>query len=344
MGYSRQKILSLLAVVLLTLGATACGGDEAPTAEDVPAGAIALVGDTEIPRAEFDALLERAKRGLKAQNQPFPKTGTPEYQDLKTRAVSFLIQRYQFRAEAEEMGVEVSDEDIDKELEKIKKDSFGGDEKKFQAALKSEGLTEEEARAELRDRLIQERLYEKVTKEIEISDKEIDDYYEKNKKQFSQPASRTVRHILVKTKAQADELHGQLENGGNFAALAKQHSTDKSSAKSGGKIPVTQGSTVPPFDKVAFDLETGELSDPVKTQFGWHIIKADTDVKEAKATPLKDVEKSIRQQLETEKKNEMLQDWLKDLEAKYEEKTVFAAGFKPPKAETGTAPVTTAEE
>ena len=344
MGPFRKKIVPLLAVALLGVGAAACGGEEERTAEDVPADAIALIGDTEVPRAEFDALMERAKNSMKAQGREFPKAGTPEYQDLKTRAVSFLVQRYQFRAEAEEMGVEVSDEDVQKELDKIKKESFDGSDKKLQEALKREGLTEEEARAELRDRLLQEKLYEKVTEGVKVSEQEIEEYYEKNKQQFSQPATRNVRHILVKTKAKADDLYAQLQDGGNFAALAKQHSTDKSSAKSGGKIPVTKGSTVPPFDKVAFELTTGEISKPVKTQFGWHVIKADTAVKEAKATPLSDVEKSIRQQLESDKKNKMLQEWLKELEEKYEEETVFAAGFRPPKAETGSTGATTATE
>ncbi len=344
MGFPFSKILSLLALCALVLGVTACGGDEKRTAADVPADAIALLGDTEVPRSEFDALLQRAEGSYKAQKREFPKAGTPEYQDLKTRAVSFLVQRYQFRKEAEELGIEVSDEDAQKELDKIKKDSFEGSDKKFQEALKREGLTEEEALTELRDRILQERLYAKVTEDIKISDKEIEAYYEKNKQQFSKPASRDVAHIISKTKAKADELHAEIEGGANFAALAKANSTDKSTAKKGGKLPVTKGSTVPAFDKIAFELDTGEVSDPVKTQFGWHIIKALTDVKESEATPLSEVEKSIRQQLETQKKNDTLQDWLKSIGKKYEGETVYAAGFEPPKADTGTPPTVTTGE
>ena len=180
-----------------------------------------------------------------------------------------------------------------------------------------------------------------MTEDVEVSDKEIEEYYEKNKQQFSTPASRDVAHILVKNKAKADELHAELEGGADFAALAKAESTDKTSGKKGGKLPVTKGSTVPPFDKLAFGLETGEYSDPVKTQFGWHIIKALTDVKESKATPLADVEKSIKEQLETQKKNDALQEWLKSIEEKYEGETVYAAGFEPPKTETGTGDTAT---
>jgi len=341
MGLTTSKILSLLALCALVLGLAACGGDEKRTAADVPADAIALLGDTEVPRSEFDALMKRAEQSYKAQKRDFPKNGTPEYQDLRTRAVSFLVQRYQFRSEAEELGVEVSDEDAEKELAKIKKDSFEGSDEKFKEALKREGLTEEQALAELYDRILQERLYEKVTEDIAISDKEVTDYYEKNKQQFSTPASRSVAHIIVKTKAKADELRAEIEGGADFAALAKANSTDKSSAKKGGKIPVTKGSTVPAFDKIAFELETGEVSAPVKTQFGWHIIKALGDTKESKATPIADVEKSIKEQLRTQKKNDSLQEWLKSIEKKYEGETVYAAGFEPPKTETGTGTETT---
>jgi foldase protein PrsA len=330
-----RKLIPLLCVCALPLAATACGGDDTKTAEDVPSDAIALVGDTPIPRAEFDELMERAKVNYKAQKRDFPKAGTPEYQDLKTRAVSFLVQRYQFRAEAEELGVEVSEKEVDKKLDELKEQAFAGDEKQFQKALKAEGLTEEQAREEIRDRVIQEKLYAKVSEDVKISEKEIDEYYEKNKEQFTQPASRDIRHILVKTKAKADALYAQLQDGANFAQLARQNSTDTSTKKNGGKLPVTKGSTVPPFDKQAFALKTGAISQPVKTQFGWHIIKADGPVKPEKVTELAKVKQSVEQQLKQQKQNETLEKWLKGIEKKYERATVYAAGFEPPKTETG---------
>ena len=337
MTLSVRHLLPFLAACALALGATACGGDDEPkTAEDVPPGAVALIGEDEIPRSEFDELMERAKTSYKSQERPFPKAGTPEYNDLKNRAVAFLVQRYQWRAEAEEMDVEASEEEVDKKLEELKKQSFGGDEKKFQEALKKEGLTEEQARAEVRDRVLQEKLYEKVTEEVEVTDKDVEAYYEKNKSQFSQPASREVRHILVKKKDKADQLYSQLQNGGNFAQLARQNSTDTTSAKQGGKIPVTKGSTVPPFDKVAFELDTGEVSKPVKTTFGWHIIKAESNVKPEQVQPIDKVRESIKTQLLQTKKNEELERWLKGLEKKYDEEIVYATGFEPPKAETET--------
>jgi foldase protein PrsA len=350
-----RKLIPLLFVCALALTASACGGDDEPrTAEDVPSDAIALVGDIEIPRAEFDALMERAELNYKNQKRPFPKAGSPEYQDLKTRAVAFLVQRYQFRAEAEELGVEVSDEQVTKKFDELKKQAFEGDEKKFQAALKREGLTEEAARAEIEDRVLQEELYAKVTEDVKVSDKDIEEYYEKNKQQFTQPSSRDVSHILIgcdakkagtcaEARTKANDLYAQIKAGANFAQLARQNSTDESTAKIGGKIPVTKGSTVPPFDKQAFALQAGAVSRPVKTQFGWHIIKANGPVKSAQVTPLAQVKDSIKQQLEQTKKNEALEKWLKGVEKKYKRETVYAAGFKPPETDLTTTGATTTQ-
>jgi foldase protein PrsA len=346
MGPPLRNILLLIAVCAVAATASACGGgdDEQRTAEDVPPDAIALVDETSIPRAEFDELMKRAEANYKAQKRPFPKVGTPEYQDLKTRAVAFLVQRYQMRAEADELGVKVTDQDVDKKMEELKKEAFGGDEKKFQEALEREGLTEVQAREEIRDRVLQERLYEKVTEDVEVSDEDIQAYYDKNKQQFSQPATRDVRHILVKNKGRADTIHSQLENGGDFAALVRQFSEDEGTKKVGGKLPVTKGSTVPAFDKVAFSLDEGEVSEPVKTTFGWHIIKADGPVKPEKVTPLEEVKGQIKDNLLREKRQKELDKWLKDVERKYENATVYAAGFEPPKTETGTTAATTTEE
>ena len=324
----------------LALPLAACGGDEKKTAKDVPPDAIALIGDTKVPKAEFDALIARAKSAYKAQKRPFPEPGSREYQDLKTRAVAFLVQRYEYRTEAEEMGIEVRDDEVDKKVEEVKKQLFQGDEKKFQAGLKQQGLTEQQLREDILDRLLQERIYEAVTKDVKVTDEDVNEFYEKNKAQFTQPATRQVRHIVVKKKERADELYSELQDGADFAALAKRFSTDTSTKGQGGKLPITKGQTAPAFDKAAFALERGDISKPVKTQFGWHIIEAVSAVKPEKVAPLKDLEESIRQQLVQQKKNDAMKSWVERVEKEYEDKVVYAAGFEPPKTGTGTTGTT----
>jgi foldase protein PrsA len=333
----RVLTAAVAALFLLALPAlSACGGGE----EEVPGDAIAVVDGADVSKAEYDALIDQAERSYETQKRPFPKAGTPEFTTLKNQAVQFLVQRTQFEKKAEELDVEVTDKQVEDRLEQIKKQYFGGDQKKYEAQLKQQGLTEEQVRRDVRAQLVQEGLFKKVTDSVKVEDKAIEDYYNKNKAQYTQPSSREVRHILVKTKAKADQLYTQLKAGGNFAALAKKNSQDPASKSQGGKLTVSKGQTVPPFDKAAFALAVNELSKPVKTQFGWHLIQPLGAVKPSKVTPLKDVKESIRQQLSQTEKNEAMTKWVEETKKEFEDKTEYQVGYAPPVVTT-TAGATT---
>ena len=139
-----------------------------------------------------------------------------------------------------------------------------------------------------------------------------------------------MRHILVKTKKQADDLYAQLQNGADFAALAKKFSEDTGSKANGGKLTISKGQTVAPFDQTAFALKNDEISKPVKTEFGYHMIQPLSATKPAKVTPLKEVKASIKQQLQQTKKNEAMTKWVDELKKDYEDKVSYATGFTPP--------------
>jgi foldase protein PrsA len=331
-----------LVVALLSLLALAgCGGDGS---ESVPKDAVAVVDGDDVPKSDFDAVLAQAKTSYKNQKREFPKAGSKEYQTLKNQVVNLLVQRRQFEQAAEEMGIEVTDKQVGDRLEQIKKQFFGGDQKKYEAQLKEQGLTEHQVRAEVRSQVVSEKISAEVTKAVKVTDKEISAYYKKNKAQYAQPESRDVRHILVKTKKQADDLAAQLREGADFVALAKKHSTDTASKASGGKLTITKGQTVAAFDKKAFELDVDEISAPVKTEFGFHLIQALSKVKPATTTPLKDVREAIRGQLLQEKKNKAMTKWVDELRADYEDKVSYAAGYSPPATATGTTATTDTEE
>jgi hypothetical protein len=193
-----------------------------------------------------------------------------------------------------------------------------------------EGLTEDQAKEEVRAQIISEELFKKVTTTIKVSPTEVKAYYASHKSQYGQPETRDVRHILVAKQALANSIYAQLKSGGNFAALAKKYSKDPGSASNGGKLTISKGQTVPPFDKTAFSLKTGELSQPIKTQYGYHIIQALSAVKPAKSTPLAKVQASIKQQLEQQRKNESMTKWVDDKKKQYCKSGIkYQIGYQP---------------
>ena len=324
--------LAILLCALVSVALAGCGGGS----DKVPTDAVAVVDGQEIAKSDYDALIAQAKKSYKNQKRDFPKAGSQEFQTLKNQAVQFLVQREQFEQEADNLDVNVTDKQVNARLAQIQKQYFGGDKKKYEKQLKEQGLSDKQVRNDIRAQIVSEKIFAQVTKDVKVTDKQIEDYYNKNKAQYSRPESRDVRHILVKTKAKANELEAQLKAGASFAALAKKYSEDTGSKADGGKLTISKGQTVAPFDKAAFALKKNAISKPVKTEFGYHIIQPLSDTKPATTTPLKEVKESIRQQLAQTKKNEAMTKWVDELKKDYKDKISYAVGFSPPPGATGT--------
>jgi parvulin-like peptidyl-prolyl isomerase len=328
------RITTLLLVAIAAFALAACGGDD----DTVPADAVAVVAGEPIAKAEFDALMRRAEAGAKAQGRKFPAAGSPEYAQLKRQALEILTQRAEYEQEAEELGIEVSDADVEKRLEQLKKQYFAGNEKRYKAQLKESGLVEDDLREDIRSQLIAEKIYNKVTEDVKVTDKDIQKYYASHKEQYTQPETREIRHILVgeKQKPLADQLYDQLKADPKlFPSLAKKHSKDPGSKNQGGKLTIVRGQTVAPFDQTAFLMRVGQISRPVKTQYGYHVIQAIGEIKPSKTTPLKDVKNAIRQQLLQTKKNDRMNKWVQETKKEYRDKIRYQVGFAPPKTTTG---------
>lgn len=327
-----MKRVSLTVILALGLAvfAAACGGD-GNSSRAVPADSVAVVGDQAIPKSEFDDLITYAKRSYEAQKRPFPKVGTPEYVQLRDQAMTFLVQRTQFEVKADELKIDVSDDAVDKRIDQYVKERHQGDKKKFDAELKSQGLSPEQARDIIRANLIQEAIFKKVTAEAKVSDAEIRTYYDKNKAQYGTPETRVVRHVLVKPnqKALADRLYNDLKAGGDWKAIAKKHSQDPASKNLGGRMTATKGQLVPEFEETAFTIGDNGISKPVKTQYGWHIIQALGPVKKSKATPYDQVKEAVRQQLLQEKKNKDMEKWVAGMRKDLNDETTYQVGYKP---------------
>jgi parvulin-like peptidyl-prolyl isomerase len=332
----RSLALAAAALAAVTLVAAGCGDSD-----EVPADAVAVVDGTTITRSSLDGLLARAKKSYTAQKRAFPKAGTSEYQSLQTQAVAYLVQREEYAREADKLGIDVTDQQIAKKVDEVKKQYFSGSQAKFEKGLADQGYTKASLEEDIRSQLLTEGIYKKVTSDAKVTDADVKSYYEKNRANYTVPESRSVRHILVKTKADADRIRALLVNGGDFAALAKANSIDPGSKDAGGKLTVSKGQTVAPFDKAAFSLDTNELSQPIKTQFGYHLIQPLGAVKPGSVTPFAQVKDQIKTQLESETKNTAVNKWVADVEKEYKDKVQYAAGFEPPDTSTTTGETTT---
>jgi parvulin-like peptidyl-prolyl isomerase len=322
-----MRRLVLFGFASLALLAAACGGTSSAT---LGSDDVAVVGDQQISKDQFHQLMARAQKSYTTQKRAFPKPGSAEYEQLKGQAITFLVQQAEVEEQAKKLGIDIGDDKVDKEIARYKKQFYGGSDARYEKAVKQQGLTDEQARDAIRQQLISQALFKKVTGSVTVSDAAIKDYYNTHKTQYVQPETREVRHILVTKKALADSLYQQVKSGGNFAKLAKQYSKDPGSAANGGKLTVSKGQTVPAFDKAAFSLKNGEISQPVHTQYGYHIIQALSAIKPAATTSLAQVRASIKQQLEQQKKNDKITKWLEDTKKGYcGGKIKYQIGYQP---------------
>jgi parvulin-like peptidyl-prolyl isomerase len=330
MASSLRKLLPLLLLALAATLVAACGSSD--SSKTVPPGAVALVGDKAIEKADLDRLLAQAKTNYEAQKQEFPDVGTPQYETLKSTLLKGLVRRAQWEQAGAAMGVRVSEKEIDTQLAAFKQQYFEGDEKKFKAELDKQGLTVEQLHEQLRTRLLSHKIYSAVIKKVKVTDAEIKAYYDNHKAQYLQPESREVRHILVKKRSLADELYAKLKNGADFAQLARKYTQDEASKADGGNFTAYKGKTVAPFDKFVFAAKKGDLSKPIKTEFGWHLIEVLSEVKPAAPQPLAEAKDTISATVLQQQQNEALKAWVKDAQSEYE--VTYAPGYAP--ASTGT--------
>jgi foldase protein PrsA len=349
----------VLILALVAAFAAACGGGGGAP-KSVPSDAVAVVGDDTISKDRFNDVIAQAKRSYTAQHKEFPKPGTSTYGTLRGQIIQFLVERSEYNQSAKDLGVKVSDKDVDDRLEQIKQQYFGSAqagqkpkskaeiEKLYHQQLKAQGLTDKDVKDGIRAQLLREKISEKVTKDVKVSDDDAKKYYDDHKSQYQQPAqpeSRDVRHILVKSHAQALTVYSKLKAGGDFSKLALKYSVDPSKS-TGGRLTVCKEKTVScplktvaPFEKVAFSLKTNEISKPVHTRFGWHVIQALGPVnpaKKASTIPFDQVKAAIKQQQLQQKKQDAYNKWWNDTKKDFAKKTKYQVGYEPPASATQT--------
>jgi foldase protein PrsA len=299
-------------LLLLTAFLAACGGSGSP--KQVPANAVALVGDQPITRASLASML--------AAN---PQSG-------RNRALDQLVQDAELEQRAKsQFGIVIGDGQVDRQVQQLRTRMAAGSEARFRAALAQQGLTVAQLRARIRQQLLGEAVAPWLSAQASVSDDEVERYYQSHLSGYERPARRRVRHILVRTRAQADELERKLRAGADFAALASRYSVDPATASAGGALAggIVQGQTLPAFDRVAFSLKTNAISTAVHTPSGWEIIQPTSDVTPRTTTPLSSVRPTIEAVLLATKRENAVPEWVDETRAAYAKRVVYAPGFGP---------------
>lgn len=301
-------------------------GASAPTAVDpaleIPRETVVVVVDGEaITQGDVDdQLLMMVYGGMKVNAKLLAdarrRHGPMAQKELVTRKL------LQHAAEAE--GLEATPEEIAEQWKPIEARMPKGMDKK--AFLESKGFSMDEADKQIRLGVLVRKLMEKHAQPEPVTDEAVRAYYDENAKQFETPARVHARHILLPVgagateedkaaaKARIEGFRAEIAEKGkdHFQVLAEQHSSCPSKAKGGSLGFFGRGQMVPEFDKVAFDLEPGVVSEPVLTQFGWHILLVE-EKQEAGTRPFDEVKASLKRHLEQTARHKAQSDYIDTL-------------------------------
>ncbi|GAW91665.1 peptidylprolyl isomerase [Calderihabitans maritimus] len=314
-----RRILLIGALIMVVIFAVSgCG----------KSNVVATVNGEQITRDELDERVEKLKGMSGHQGASLEgEAGEKFIAALEKQALDQLIQELLIFQEAKKQGINIETSQIDEHLAKIK--SQFPSEEMFQQLLAQQNLTEEDLRHYILFQLTEDALYKAVTGDVSVSEEEVKDYFEKNKEDL---VSVKVSHILIKAQEgqvseeelakaeeKAKEIIEELNNGADFAELAKSKSEDEKSKEAGGLIDIyfTRNDTrlVREFVEGAFLLaEEGDFSkEPVQSPYGYHIIKL-----EDKKDTLEELEGDIETRLLAQKKNEVFNEFYEKLQKEAE--------------------------
>lgn len=299
------------------------GAPAAPPAKPLPEvlpDVVARVNGQPIAKAE----LERAIRNLELNaggNVP-PERRAEIYRGVLDQLIDVKL----LEQEAAARNIKATDEEVARGISEMK--AQAPDQESFTKALSARQMTESDLQSEARQRLtVDKLLVAEVEPKAAVGTEDIEAFYKSNPQFFMQPEAVRASHILVKiepgaddaakqaARAKAADVLKQVKAGGDFAALAQQHSQDGSAAGGGDLGFFPRGQMVKAFEESAFNMKPGQVSELVESEFGFHIIKV-TDYRSARTVPLAEVNDRIAVALRQQKQQELAQEFVQSLKAK----------------------------
>lgn len=274
-----QKLLILITLAALLL--TACGGGGN---EGIPEDAVAVVNGSPISRTTYENTLALMKMNYEMEmgpgffDEPDNEEGLTLLDTIKEQVLERLIFTEIILQDAVEHGIELQEDEFNDTMEMFM--GFIEEDEELKNFMAQNNISEDYFREEMRKELLMMEYQEHYMTHINITDEDARAFYDNNPEMFA-TNQVSASHILVEDEALANELKAQLDEGADFAELAVAHSTCPSSAQGGDLGYFGRGQMVPEFENAAFAMEVGDISEPVQTQFGWHIILLTDRIDEA---------------------------------------------------------------
>jgi foldase protein PrsA len=318
--------------VLLFIGFAVAQGIGSPS---VPSGDVIKVQGVpdeigSVSQKEFDRAFALQVKGAKLKKAPTP--GGEKYEEVKEATLKELIEGIWIRGQAEEMGIKVTDKQVEEELAQIKKTSFPTP-SAYQKFLKESGFTEEDVNDRVELQTLVNAIQEKVNSEAPApSEAEISAYYDEQKEaQFTEQESRDVRLIINKDKAKVEAAKKELEKDSspaNWKKVAPKYSSDPTSKTKGGlQEGITEEFLKGELKEAIFGSATGELKGPIKFETNWILVEV-VKLNPAKEKKLPEVKAQIEETLKGEGQQKYLGEFAKGFESRWNSRTLCASGYE----------------
>lgn len=315
--FSQTKLFALCLLCALVISFS---GSSSEAQENVVRDYVAIVNGTKISKQKYERELASLRARLNRSGRHL--TAVQEL-ELRKNLLESMINRELLYQQSVKLGIEVGPEEVDKQLEEVKK--HYPDDASFKTALKRAHYTEAGVRTQLtRAIAIEKFINQQIKSKIHISDKQVREFYDSHPDLFRRPAQVRASHILVKLSAnptkeekqealkKIEDIQKRINNGEDFAELAKKYS-DGPSGKRGGDLGYfSKGQMVKPFEDAAFSMEIGQVSGPVKTMFGYHLIKV-TDKRPESTMKFEQVKNQLKEYLIDQELQEEIKGYAENL-------------------------------
>jgi foldase protein PrsA len=244
-----------------------------------------------------------------------------QYKSLSKEVLGFLISSEWVLGEANALGVKVSDEEVHKQFQTIKSTQFPTA-AEFEKFVSKSGQTVSDLLLRVKLNMLSQKIQQKIVKDAaNVTEHEVEKYYNENKSKYGTPEKRSVQIILTKTEAEALAAKKEIESGASFASVAKAKSNDPVSKANGGLLPeVVKGQEEKALDEAIFTASVDKLGGPVKTPFGYYIYVVKT-IKPASQESLDKVKSTVKQTLVSTREQAALTKFVKEFKKNWTAKT-----------------------